>query len=98
MSSDQLTKLATALGGLPILGTRPGGPAERVGIRYGDILLTVNGMPTPDWSSYLTARESRPNEMEVAIFRNGEELTFLLVLDKSERLDPVAVLNQMLAD
>ncbi|HEY6033301.1 MAG TPA: PDZ domain-containing protein [Kofleriaceae bacterium] len=80
-SSEQLTKLATALGGLPVLGCRPGSPAARAGIRYGDVLLSVNGMPTPDWNAYVEARHARARAMKVAIFRAGEELEIELVFD-----------------
>jgi len=81
LSSEQLTKLATALGGLPVLGCRPGSPAERAGVRYGDVLLTVNGMPVPDWHAYIEARAKRQQAMEIAIFRGGEEIVIELSLD-----------------
>jgi len=83
LSSEQLTKLATALGGLPVLGCRPGSPAARAGIRYGDVVLAVNGVPTPDWATYVEARHSRARDMRVAIFRGGEELTIELVFDSA---------------
>jgi S1-C subfamily serine protease len=83
LSSEQLTKLATALGGLPVLGCRPGSPAARAGIRYGDVVLSVNGVPTPDWNAYVEARHSRARDMQVAIFRAGEELTIELAFDST---------------
>jgi S1-C subfamily serine protease len=80
LAPEQITKLAIALGGLPVLGCRPGSPAARAGIRYGDVLLAVNGVPTPDWTTYVQARAIR-RETEIAIFRAGDELTVKLVLD-----------------
>ena len=81
LSSEQLTRLATALGGLPVLGCRPGSPAARAGVRYGDVLLAVNGTPTPDWQTYIEARAQRDKAMQIAIFRGGEELVIELVFD-----------------
>jgi S1-C subfamily serine protease len=81
MLPEQITRLAIALGGLPVLGCRPGSPAARAGIRYGDVLLAVNGVPTPDWTTYVQARAIRERETEIAIFRAGDELTVKLVLD-----------------
>ena len=94
-SSEQLTKLAAALGGLPVRGCRPGSPAARAGIRYGDVLLSVNGVPTPDWATYVQARAIREHETEIAIFRAGDELTVKLVFEpdgwrESTRTDELA--------
>jgi len=81
LSSEQLTKLATVLGGLPVLGCRPGSPAARAGIRYGDVVLSVNGMKTPDWASYVEARALARQRMQVAIFRGGQEVELELAFD-----------------
>jgi S1-C subfamily serine protease len=81
LSSEQLTRLASALGGLPILGCRPGSPAARVGIRYGDVLLAVNGIATPDWGAFVEARGARIGVMEVDIFRAGVELRLEVAFD-----------------
>ncbi|MFT3692705.1 MAG: PDZ domain-containing protein [Kofleriaceae bacterium] len=80
-SSEQLTKLAIALGGLPVLGCRPGSPAARAGVRYGDVLLTVNGIKTPDWATYIEARAVKKGEMTLQVFRSGEELELAMVFD-----------------
>ncbi|MBX3156423.1 MAG: hypothetical protein KF773_10525 [Deltaproteobacteria bacterium] len=85
LSSEQLTRLAAALGGLPILGTRPGSPAARVGIRYGDVLLAVNGIATPDWGAFVEARGARIGGMEVDIFRGGVELKLEVAFDPDDR-------------
>jgi S1-C subfamily serine protease len=81
LSSEQLTRLATALGGLPVVGCRPGSPAARAGMRYGDVLLSVNGVPTPDWRTYVEARGKHDSAMQVAIFRGGREIVIELTLD-----------------
>lgn len=82
LSSEQLTKLATALGGLPVLGCRPGSPAARAGVRYGDVLLSVNGVKTPDWASYIEARSQRKLAMTIEVFRGGEEMTIEMALEQ----------------
>ena len=41
-----LFELAKTLDGLPVLGCLAGSPAALAGVRYGDILLSVNGQRT----------------------------------------------------
>ena len=94
---EQLTKLANALGGLPVLGCKPGSPAARAGIRYGDVVLAVNGVPTPDWSAYAHARRQRTGSMQVAVFRAGEELAFELAFDNAP-LDLASWLDYLTTD
>src|ERR1700760_2331347 len=78
---EQLTKLATALGGLPVLGCRPGSPAARAGIRYGDIVLAINGMPTPDWAAYGEGKARDTQRMAARVFRGGAELELDFALE-----------------
>lgn len=100
LSPEHLTRLAGALGGLPVLGCRPDSPAARVGIRYGDILLAVNGVPTPSWSAYLEARALRAGAMVVEIFRGGAELSFELPLELESPMssDARLLLAELMAD
>jgi S1-C subfamily serine protease len=93
---DDLFRLAGKLGGLPVLGCRPHSPAASAGIRYGDILLRVNGMPTPDWTAYLTARALDDTYMVVEMFRGGEHVTHKLRLDRLENVDPLALLEELI--
>ena len=51
--------LAKALDGIPVLGTLAGTPAAKAGIRYGDILLEVNGMRTLTVAYYIEAMALR---------------------------------------
>jgi len=70
---SDLTQLAVALGGLPVYGCLAGSPAERAGVRSGDILLSVNGRLTPSWEAYLAARADSGTSIRLKLFREGRE-------------------------
>ena len=93
---EELSRLASKLNGLPVLGCRPDSPAALAGVRYGDILLTVNGLPTPDWSSFLDARATCAGEMVIELFRAGAVITVRLTLpERSEPIDAAALLIEL---
>jgi len=90
-----LTELATSLGGLPILGCLPGSPAARAGLRYGDIVLALDGRATPSWSAFLqasTQRDRADRALRLRVLRNGRELDLVLDLSR-EANSPRAVLE-----
>ena len=91
-----LAKLAAALGGLPVLACRPGSPAELAGVRYGDIVLAVNGIKTPDWATFIEARGKDASKMRLALFRDGIEVDLEIELSKTP-LDPPALLAELIA-
>jgi len=94
---DDVTRIATRLRGIPVLGCRPGSPAARAGVQYGDILVAVNGVPTPDWAAYIEARALGVGEMRVELFRAGETLTFEFALPThAEPIDPAALLEELI--
>ncbi len=66
-------QLAKALDGIPVLGCLDGTPAAKAGVRYGDILLSVNGMRTRSFGEYVEAKGLRRDGMTVVIFRSGVE-------------------------
>lgn len=82
MLSDRETvyELAKKLGGIPILGCLPGSPAARAGVRYGDILLAVDGQPTPTIDEFLEHKRAATERLRVRLFRDGEELELELHL------------------
>lgn len=95
-SRKDLCKIAAAMGGLPVLGCRPDSPADRAGVVYGDILLSVNGRPTPDWAAFIEARSLSSTEMVIELFRNGEQIRLELQLS-STPLDPAYLLAELIA-
>lgn len=94
---EDVTRLANRLNGVPVLGCRPGSPAAVAGVRYGDILMTVNDVPTPDWAAYIEARARSPGHMRVEVFRAGETLVFELALAApTEPVDPMQLLEELI--
>lgn len=76
-------KIADTYGGILILGALPGSPAAELGLRYGDVLLSVNGVRTAAVEHFLEARALDPKRMRIEIVRSGQTLT--LDLDISKR-------------
>jgi S1-C subfamily serine protease len=92
-SPADLSRLATALGGLPISGCAPGSPAALAGVCYGDIVLSVNGMPTASWSDFFQARRRSAGPLRVRVFRRGLELEASMTLPLRAQ-SPRAVLDE----
>ncbi|HEX6623263.1 MAG TPA: DegQ family serine endoprotease [Pyrinomonadaceae bacterium] len=67
--------LSTARGAL-VSGVTPGGPAERAGVRRGDVITALNGQPVND-SNALRNR--------VAATQPGAEVTFTVLRDNREQ-------------
>ena len=94
---EDVTRLANRLNGVPVLGCRPGSPAAVAGVRYGDILMAVNDVPTPDWAAYIEARALNRGHMRVEVFRGGETLIFELTLAApTEPVDPLQLLEELI--
>jgi S1-C subfamily serine protease len=94
---EDVTRLAIRLNGVPVLGCRPGSPAALAGVQYGDILMSVNHVPTPDWASFIEARALDRNHMRVEVFRGGENLVFELALPTpTEQVDPISLLEELI--
>lgn len=101
LDRNELHKLASVLGGLPVLGCRPGSPAQQAGVRYGDIVMSVNGIRTPDWQAFMTARNACKTNMLVEVFRDGAHITFDVSLDPNATaasVDMPALLAELIAD
>jgi S1-C subfamily serine protease len=90
-----LYAMAKALEGVPVLGSLAGSPAARAGIRYGDILLMVNGVRTTTVVEYIQARSQRDDGMDVVVFRAGEEHHSSLQYDGDRSVDPMSLLSEI---
>lgn len=96
MSRKQLEEMANTVQGVPVLGCLPGSTSAQAGVRYGDIVLSVNGMPTPGIDEYLAARKLRSDGYELRLFRAGVELTVFVPFRPPA--DPMAALALQIAD
>jgi S1-C subfamily serine protease len=89
---SELSRLATLLGGLPMSSCVRDSPAFRAGIRYGDIVLAVEGAPTASWSAFFEACARRDGALRLRVWRCGCELQCELELPAGART-PRAVLG-----
>lgn len=85
IAREALEALAEAIEGIPVLGCLEGSPVAAAGVRYGDILVAVNGLRTKSWQDFADAKGLRSDGMEITIFRNGEEKTLEIVFAQSKR-------------
>jgi hypothetical protein len=93
---SELSRLATLLGGVPISGCLEGSPAARAGLRYGDVVLAINGVPTASWADFFQARRRATDPVLARIFRQGREFDVRLELPAQTRT-PRQVLEQTVA-
>jgi serine protease Do len=57
-------------------GVTPGSPAERQGLRVGDVILAVDGKPVADYAALMRAiEEHSPNESVLLKLRRGDEVS-----------------------
>jgi S1-C subfamily serine protease len=73
LKSEDFLAIAKIYGGLAYLGSLAGSPAARAQLCRGDVVLAVNGIPTPDLAAFLHAREQRENGVTVRYVRDGVE-------------------------
>ncbi len=96
IGKQSLLALAKALEGIPVLGSLGDSPAARAGIRYGDVLLAVNGVRTRTVLDYVDAKALRNDGMSVTVFRSGtESIEDLVYDDASKPADPAAILAEL---
>jgi len=94
---QSLFELAKALEGLPVIGAVSGSPAARAGVRYGDVLISVNGRRTRNFHDYIEAKDLKSGRMEIVLFRVGEEHAIELVYDpNAQKPDVVDLLAELI--
>jgi hypothetical protein len=91
LNPRELSSLATALGGLPVLGCSQGSPAADAGLCYGDIILAGDGAPVPSWSALLDVC-GLSTTVALRVQRGAREL--LLPLRAPTSLTPRGVLGE----
>ncbi len=96
MSRKQLEEIAETVRGVPVWGCLPGSTAAEAGVRYGDIVLSVNGVPTPTIDDYLEARKLRSDGFDLVLFRDGG--SFSVFVPFRPPSDPMAALALQIAD
>jgi S1-C subfamily serine protease len=96
MSQSQIQEIAATVRGIPVRGCLPGSTAAEAGVRYGDIVLAVNGVPTPTIDDYVSARALRSDGYELRLFRDGAELT--LFVPFRPPTEPLEALAAQIAD
>jgi len=96
ISRKQLEEIAETIRGVPVWGCLPGSPAAEAGVRYGDIVMSVNGVATPGIDEYLEARKLRTDGFELRLFRDGQGLEVFVPFRPPS--DPMAALALQIAD
>ncbi|MFD4292744.1 M50 family metallopeptidase [Rhodococcus sp. NPDC058532] len=61
------------------------GPAEAAGIEQGDVIVAVNGTPTPTFSDVVTATQPVTGTAEFTVERGGETLTVDVPVTQAQR-------------
>jgi S1-C subfamily serine protease len=96
ISRKQLEEIAATVQGVPVWGCLPGSSAAEAGVRYGDIVLEVNGVLTPGITEYLAGRSLNKEGMALRLFRNGTELS--VYVEFRPPADTLEALTEQLAD
>lgn len=85
VTSDLASSLGLAqVRGAIISSVQPGGPAERAGIRRGDVVVAFNGTPITDSNSLrnLVARTQPGTEVSLTLLRDNRERQVRVTLDE----------------
>jgi S1-C subfamily serine protease len=71
--------------GLPVRSCSPGSPAERAGVKKGDVVLLANGQRVENMQQYVVARALRTDLLELTVLRGNRMLDFVVELDNTPR-------------
>lgn len=78
--------------GVPIEGVVPGGPADRAGIRAGDVIASINGAPIPNSTALNAATDSiRPGDTLVVRLMRLPDMVEVTVAPRLPDLDDPVV-------
>jgi putative serine protease PepD len=71
--------------GLPVRSCSPGSPAERAGVKQGDVVLLANGQRVENMQQYVVARAMRSDLLELTVLRGNRMLDFVVALTQSPK-------------
>jgi len=74
--------------GLPVWSCFPGSPAQRAGVRKGDVVVLANGQRVENMNQYVAARAQRTDMLELTVLRGNRMLE--LVVEFTSPSDLVA--------
>ena len=60
--------------GLPVWSCFPGSPAERAGVKKGDVVVLANGQRVETMDQYVAARALRTDKLELTVLRGRSML------------------------
>ena len=82
--------------GLPVRSCSPGSPAERAGVKPGDVVLLANGHRVENMQQYVVARALRSDLLELTVLRGNRMIEFVVELTQSakDQLPPSAWVDQ----
>lgn len=69
-----IAQIAKLLGGIPVWEVEPDSEAALAGVRFGDVILSVNGVATPTFQKFLAAGGAHLDRLEFEVFRDGKSL------------------------
>jgi len=67
----QIARIPEVLGGIPVWEVFAGSDAAHAGVRFGDIIVSVNGTATPTFEAFLEASAAHLSQLEFRVFRSG---------------------------
>lgn len=78
--------------GLPVRSCSPGSPAERAGVKPGDVVVFANGQRIENMQQYVVARALRSDLLELTVLRGNRMIDFVVELTQSpkDQLPPSA--------
>ncbi len=73
----------------PVIGwIEPGSPAEKAGLKVGDLILSLNGRKVSNWTELEIAVSSKPDKLLwLEVDRNGQRLSMPLQTEKRTRYE-----------
>jgi S1-C subfamily serine protease len=64
--------------GLPVYSCFPGSPAERAGVKKGDVVVLANGQRVENMDQYVAARGLRTDRLEITVLRGPRMLEMIV--------------------